>query len=143
MHTFQHNRSNNYTLYNFHSSDTGLKVSVQWDSASVISRLHDGLCLRTTISFNLLSQMQREQTVCMELQGLTGPPVSRWCTSEYGATVQWRWWWEQPIPVLLCPPQIPYGMPKVWSWQITARAMARSKVVTLPHVPWWTQFSVT
>jgi hypothetical protein len=65
---------------------------------------------------------------------LTGPfPYPGWYMSEYGAWVKWQWQGKpeglggKPVPVPLCPPQIPHGLP----WERTRAAAVRRRQLTV------------
>jgi hypothetical protein len=70
---------------------------------------------RYPLSFPYCCEGERQS---VELRPLTGPlSISRWHMSEYGAAVEWYWQakteglGEKPVPVPLCPPQIPVDCP--------------------------------
>jgi hypothetical protein len=39
-----------------------------------------------------------------------------WCTGGMILTGKMKWLREKPVPVPLCPPQIPHGLPWEWTW---------------------------
>jgi hypothetical protein len=80
--------------------------------------------------------------VSMQLtEAANGPIVRPSDMSEYGAAAEWYWQGktegigEKPLPVPLCPPQIPHGLP----WERTGTSAARSqrlREIRLEGVDW-------
>jgi len=70
--------------------------------------------------------------------------IDRWAKYENGALVEWCWQektevvGESPVPLPLCPPQIPHGLNQTGASALRNRRLSPCDIMTL--YIWWSVF---